>query len=236
MRVRLRPCRFEVASSTSTCRSTAPVTRTAPSAEPRSHRRPSGGRSISSSPASSAAPSRACPTPRTGRAWSRSGAAARTEPSRSGTTAYTHSSRSRPARGRPLAGGHGGHGAHRRGEGGARLLRLELPDRAAATHLDRQRGRAGLAEGDSRSRQWGTPSQVFDHVTIRVSDREASERFYETVLTAIAIEKSVSDEHFVEWGDFSLAAASEGKPPTRRLHLGFWHPRVRLSTSSGPSA
>ena len=31
---------------------------------------------------------------------------------------------------------------------------------------------------------------VFDHVTIRVSDREASERFYETVLGAIGIERT----------------------------------------------
>jgi catechol 2,3-dioxygenase-like lactoylglutathione lyase family enzyme len=65
---------------------------------------------------------------------------------------------------------------------------------------------------------------VFDHVTIRVSDRTASERFYDTVLTAVGIERSHSDEHYVEWGDFSLALADEQKPVTRRLHVGFYVP------------
>ena len=50
-------------------------------------------------------------------------------------------------------------------------------------------------------------SRVFDHVTIRVSDREASERFYATVLSTLGIEQTHSGEHFPEWDDFSLAAA-----------------------------
>jgi catechol 2,3-dioxygenase-like lactoylglutathione lyase family enzyme len=62
---------------------------------------------------------------------------------------------------------------------------------------------------------------VFDHVTIRVSDRDASERFYETVLGAVGIEKTHSDTEFAEWNDFSLAGASETRPVTRRLHIGF---------------
>jgi len=64
---------------------------------------------------------------------------------------------------------------------------------------------------------------VFDHVTIRVSDREASERFYETVLATLGIEKGEPAE-FVEWDDFSLAAATEERPVTRRLHIGFGAP------------
>jgi catechol 2,3-dioxygenase-like lactoylglutathione lyase family enzyme len=32
---------------------------------------------------------------------------------------------------------------------------------------------------------------VFDHVTIRASDRAASERFYELVLSTLAIEKTI---------------------------------------------
>ena len=66
---------------------------------------------------------------------------------------------------------------------------------------------------------------MFDHVTIRVSDGGASERFYETVLGAIGIAKSGSTgefgdgcPEFAEWGDFSIA---EGSPPTRGLHIGF---------------
>ena len=58
---------------------------------------------------------------------------------------------------------------------------------------------------------------MFDHVTIRVSDRAASERFYDTVLGAIGIERTAPGE----WNDFSLAAASAEKPVTRGLHVGF---------------
>lgn len=58
---------------------------------------------------------------------------------------------------------------------------------------------------------------MFDHVTIRVSDRAASERFYETVLAVLGIEQTHSGEHFAEWDDFSLA---EGEP-THGLHTGF---------------
>jgi catechol 2,3-dioxygenase-like lactoylglutathione lyase family enzyme len=58
---------------------------------------------------------------------------------------------------------------------------------------------------------------MFDHVTIRVSDREASERFYETVLGAIGIADRASDEDYTEWGDFSLAQGG----PTTGLHIGF---------------
>jgi catechol 2,3-dioxygenase-like lactoylglutathione lyase family enzyme len=65
---------------------------------------------------------------------------------------------------------------------------------------------------------------VFDHVTIRVSDREASERFYETVLATLGIEQTYRDEHFAEWNDFSLSGAEDGKPVTRRLHVAFVAP------------
>ena len=66
---------------------------------------------------------------------------------------------------------------------------------------------------------------MFDHVTIRASDREASERFYETVLKTLELEQTYSGEHFAEWGDFSLAQATGEKPVTRRLHVGFVAPR-----------
>jgi catechol 2,3-dioxygenase-like lactoylglutathione lyase family enzyme len=65
---------------------------------------------------------------------------------------------------------------------------------------------------------------MFDHVTIRVSDRQASEQFYETVLRTLGVEASHSDEHYAEWGDFSVALASAEKPVTRRLHVGFFAP------------
>ncbi len=65
---------------------------------------------------------------------------------------------------------------------------------------------------------------MFDHVTIRVSDRAASEQFYAAVLTAIGIEQSYSGEHFAEWSDFSIAQAGGEHPPTKRLHIGFVAP------------
>src|ERR671938_534335 len=54
------------------------------------------------------------------------------------------------------------------------------------------------------SRITGENLDVFDHVTVRISDRAASERFYETVLPVIGIERNHSDEHYAEWVDFSL--------------------------------
>jgi catechol 2,3-dioxygenase-like lactoylglutathione lyase family enzyme len=62
---------------------------------------------------------------------------------------------------------------------------------------------------------------VFDHVTIRVSDRAASERFYETVLGVLGIDAEYSGEDFAEWDDFSLTGATAWSPVTRGLHIGF---------------
>ncbi|MEA2289806.1 MAG: hypothetical protein QOD55_1803 [Solirubrobacteraceae bacterium] len=68
---------------------------------------------------------------------------------------------------------------------------------------------------------------MFDHVTIRVSDREASERFYATLLSTLGVERTHADEDFAEFGDFSLTAAGDGTPPTRRLHVAFVAPSRR---------
>ena len=65
---------------------------------------------------------------------------------------------------------------------------------------------------------------MFDHVTIRVSDRTASEEFYETVLGTLGIEQTFSSEHFVEWNDFSLTQTDPEHPVTQRLHIGFAAP------------
>jgi len=65
---------------------------------------------------------------------------------------------------------------------------------------------------------------VFDHVTIRASDRAASERFYATVLEPLGIVQTYSGADFAEWDDFSLAAATAGRPVTRRLHVAFVAP------------
>jgi catechol 2,3-dioxygenase-like lactoylglutathione lyase family enzyme len=62
---------------------------------------------------------------------------------------------------------------------------------------------------------------VFDHVTIRVSDRAASERFYMRVLGVLGIDTTHTGEQFTEWGDFSLAEAMAWDAVTHGLHMGF---------------
>jgi catechol 2,3-dioxygenase-like lactoylglutathione lyase family enzyme len=72
---------------------------------------------------------------------------------------------------------------------------------------------------------------LFDHVTIRVSDREASRRFYELSLATLGRGMTHRGEDFDEWRDFSLAQASDEKPVTRRLHVGFVAPsRAHVDT------
>jgi catechol 2,3-dioxygenase-like lactoylglutathione lyase family enzyme len=69
---------------------------------------------------------------------------------------------------------------------------------------------------------------VFDHVTIRASDREASERFYSLVLAPLGIAQTYTGEELVEWDDFSISPVAPGKPVTRRLHIGFVAPTHEL--------
>ena len=80
-------------------------------------------------------------------------------------------------------------------------------------------GHARIAPVDS-----GHVRDVFDHVTIRAADRQASERFYDAVLRTLGIEKTYSDGELAEWDDFSLSPATDAKPPTRGLHVGFVAP------------
>jgi catechol 2,3-dioxygenase-like lactoylglutathione lyase family enzyme len=67
---------------------------------------------------------------------------------------------------------------------------------------------------------------VFDHVTIRVTDRAASERFYSTVLAPLGIDQTYRTRAYSEWQDFSVAEADSANPATRRLHIGFVSPSV----------
>jgi catechol 2,3-dioxygenase-like lactoylglutathione lyase family enzyme len=62
---------------------------------------------------------------------------------------------------------------------------------------------------------------VFDHVTIRVAERAASQAFYDTVLLPLGIETTYTDAHFSEWDDFTLTTADDDNPLTRGLHIGF---------------
>jgi catechol 2,3-dioxygenase-like lactoylglutathione lyase family enzyme len=60
---------------------------------------------------------------------------------------------------------------------------------------------------------------VFDHVTINVSDRVASERFYATVLPVLGKERTGADQTFTEYDDFSFAFRG---PASRGLHIAFF--------------
>jgi catechol 2,3-dioxygenase-like lactoylglutathione lyase family enzyme len=59
---------------------------------------------------------------------------------------------------------------------------------------------------------------MFARVTIRVSDVQASRRFYETVLAALGVGGGPSGS---DWGDFAIAPADDDDLVTRRLHIGF---------------
>jgi catechol 2,3-dioxygenase-like lactoylglutathione lyase family enzyme len=62
---------------------------------------------------------------------------------------------------------------------------------------------------------------MIDHVTIRVSDYEASKRFYSTVLAPLGhgLDAEDAELRLAEWGDFSIA--QDGKPVSRDVHVAF---------------
>ena len=64
-------------------------------------------------------------------------------------------------------------------------------------------------------------ADVFDHVTIRVSDVDASLRFYRLAFAQLGYAESYRGDGFHEWNDFSIWAAQTGKPVTRGLHLAL---------------
>jgi catechol 2,3-dioxygenase-like lactoylglutathione lyase family enzyme len=65
---------------------------------------------------------------------------------------------------------------------------------------------------------------MFDHVTIRVADREVSERFFDALLEQLGIDTSYRTKAFTEWQDFMLTEATKEHPATRRLHVAFASP------------
>ncbi len=65
---------------------------------------------------------------------------------------------------------------------------------------------------------------MFDHVTIGVSDRDASEGFYRTVLAARVYEPPSGGDDFLEFNDFSIAPAHDARPVTTGLHVAFVAP------------
>jgi catechol 2,3-dioxygenase-like lactoylglutathione lyase family enzyme len=65
---------------------------------------------------------------------------------------------------------------------------------------------------------------LFDHVTIRVPDRDATERFFEAVLEPLGIDTSYRTKGFTEWQEFMVAQATDAQPATRGLHIAFVAP------------
>jgi catechol 2,3-dioxygenase-like lactoylglutathione lyase family enzyme len=65
---------------------------------------------------------------------------------------------------------------------------------------------------------------VFDHVTIRSSDLDASRSFYETGLGVLGLGGPRSGGGFREWNDFSIAQATADRPATQNLHVAFVAP------------
>ena len=67
---------------------------------------------------------------------------------------------------------------------------------------------------------------MIDHVDIRVADREASRRFYDTVFSVLGKRRPEEDATHTDWGDFSIA--SDGQPVTQNLHIAFFAPTTDL--------
>ena len=65
---------------------------------------------------------------------------------------------------------------------------------------------------------------TFAHVTIRVTDRDVSERFYRTVLEALGIRATHELAHLVAWDDFAIIGCDPEHAPTRHLHVAFVAP------------
>ena len=64
---------------------------------------------------------------------------------------------------------------------------------------------------------------MIDHITIRVSDFEASRRFYSIVLAPLGHELGweSAEPRSAEWGDFSVMLVADDKPLTRDVHVAF---------------
>ena len=67
--------------------------------------------------------------------------------------------------------------------------------------------------------------RMLDHVDIRVSDRDASQRFYDTVLSVLGKERTIEPTH-IDWRDFAIAA--DGRPVAKHLHIAFYAPSHEL--------
>jgi catechol 2,3-dioxygenase-like lactoylglutathione lyase family enzyme len=65
---------------------------------------------------------------------------------------------------------------------------------------------------------------MWDHVTLRATDLEASARFYDIVLRTLGADRVATEDWLVDYDQFSLSPANAEKPATRGLHIGFTAP------------
>ena len=65
---------------------------------------------------------------------------------------------------------------------------------------------------------------MFDHVLVRVSDREASDRFYATVLEPLRIDTFEPLSGITRWDNLGISQTDAEHPVTRGLHVGFAAP------------
>src|SRR5207253_124440 len=112
-------------------------------------------------------------------------------------------------------------------------LRGVIADQSLGQHADVHRGedrvtprcRATSSSSSDRSHPWAPPTGstrrqgMVDHVTIRLLDRQASERFFDAVMTPLGIQHSYRGGFFSEWQDFSIAEATDSEPATHGLHV-----------------
>src|SRR5688572_19921589 len=66
--------------------------------------------------------------------------------------------------------------------------------------------------------------RVFHHLTMRVSDRDASEQFLRTVLAPLGLGPTADDGEFLQFTDLSIAPARGDRPLTTGLHVGVVAP------------
>jgi catechol 2,3-dioxygenase-like lactoylglutathione lyase family enzyme len=69
--------------------------------------------------------------------------------------------------------------------------------------------------------------RVIDHVDIRVADRDASQRFYEDLFTALGRTEPLIDDEYIDWGDFSIVG--DDRPVAQHLHVAFSAPSPELA-------
>ena len=62
---------------------------------------------------------------------------------------------------------------------------------------------------------------VIDHVTIRVADLDRTRAFYILALRLLDGPEPFESDGFLEWHHFSIARATDERPPTHRLHVAF---------------